>query len=309
MSQERGPGASTFLPNPLEGLPSPPGAPDSLYERSTDFERAAVQLDDIGRQLATLLLQAPSAWEGDAARTFHQTMSERPGIYRRVAAGYRKASSAISGYASALEHAQTTHAASRGLCDADAFRQQGLFSADPTYQFDLFSPDRIRARRQLEAALERLRASTARAAGVLRTLESTLTGRPPVKPEICRGRGESTMQAGDELREKGTDDLRALWELHRLVTPAQAEAAWKQSWEEFADEVDRALTNPLRYLGDEAYATANVEEFQAGNDARAFAGLGYNLLMRGPMKLGRWISPDGRRRDDHTDAKKETTDK
>ena len=75
------------------------------------------------------------------------------------------------------------------------------------------------------------------------------------------------------------------------------------------DEVDRALTNPLRYLGDEAYATANVEEFQAGNDARAFAGLGYNLLMRGPMKLGRWISPDGRRRDDHTDAKKETTDK
>jgi len=67
--------------------------------------------------------------------------------------------------------------------------------------------------------------------------------------------------------------------------------------------VDRALTNPLRYLGDEAYATANVEEFQAGNDARAFAGLGYNLLMRGPMKLGRWISPDGRRRDDHTDAK------
>lgn len=295
MSEERGPSPSMSLPDALAGLRRPSGTPDSLYQRCKDFTKAAAQLDDVGDDFARLLHKVPGPWKGTSQAEFSQVMGGRPGNYRKAAAGYRKAGIAVKEYASALENAQQTWDASRQLADADWHRQiPGALATPP----DPFSPDRVRARKQVEAALERLRGTTLRSIGVLKALEATLGPRSRVKPEIARGRGAAMMQAWDELYEKGRADWDEVWDLHRLVMPGQAKDAWKEKWNSYFDDKERACTDPVRHAGDEAYDYANVEEFQAGNDARAWAGVAYNAS-GGLWKIGKQlISPDGKGKHD-----------
>lgn len=277
------------LPDALVGLQKPTGVPDMLYQRSKDFANATAQLDDICDDFARLLMKVPGPWRGTSQNEFNQVMSGRPGNYRRAAAGYRKAGIVLKEYASALEHAQQTWDASRRLADADWHRQIPGTPATPP---DPFSPDRVRARSQVEAAMTRLRGATLRCGGVLKALEATLGPRSRVMPEIARGRGAAVMQAGDELYEKARADWDDLWDLHRLVTPGQAKDAWKERGKAYADEKYRACADPAGYAGDQAYNYANIEEFQAGNDARAWAGLAYNVS-GGWWKLGKTlIFPD-----------------
>jgi len=301
MSQDKGPSPSMALPDPLHGLQNPPGRPGHLHDMSKEFFRAAEQLDDIGGDLHSLLREVRGPWEGAAEHAFLEVVSVLPRSYRNVAAGYRKAGGALKDYATALENAQQTYIASRRLADADQARQLGLLRDDPARALDLFSPDRIRARRQIEAALERLGGSTVRAHGVLKALESTLARRSPVKPEIYRGKRESMMQASREVLDKEIEDLQTLWELRRLVMPGQARDAWKQTLQENEEGFDRLRQNPLKYVADEAYAFSNMEELMAGNHARWGAGFAYNAVTRHGSKALKLITPDKKRRDDDPD--------
>ncbi len=299
MSQEAGRlNQSPSLPDSLTGLDRPSGNPDSLYEMGKDFGRAAGELDAIDRDEYRLLLEVHGPWEGVAAKGFVATMTQRQAAYSDVAAGYRTAAGAVKDYASALENAQNTYAASRALNDNDYHRQTSLRSKNPAYSYDLFSADRVRARSQLEAALERLRGATVRTTGMLKALESTMGKRPPVLPDIYRGKGSSFMQAGDEVGQKIGEDVQAACNTYRLVQPGQAKDAWRQALDEYLADRARFARNPVTYVGDELYSVANIEEFQAGNYARGLAGAGYNVVTRGPSKLMRLFSPDGKRKQD-----------
>lgn len=302
MSQDKGPSSASSLPDALAGLQRPSGSPERLYGRSNDFSRAAAQLDDIGGDLSRLLLQIHGPWLGDAEGTFSGVINPRAATYRVVAGGYRKAAAALKDYASALENAQHTYDSSRRLADSDASRQSVLDTHNGAYQWDPFSPDRVRARSHFEAALQGLHQATVRANAVLKTLEATIgPRRSGAKPEIFRGRGSSARQFWDELWEKGSEDARGLWELNRLWLPGEAKPAWKEKIKEYVDDKERACTDPVRYAGDEAYDYGNGEEFEAGNDARWLAGLLYNVV-GGPRKLA-WslIKPDGKHK--HHDKK------
>lgn len=291
------------LPDALAGLPRPAGYPDPLYERSKDFANAANQLDDIADEFARLLLQVPGPWAGTSQSEFTQVMSGRPANYRSIAAGYRKAGVALKEYASALEHAQQTWDASRRLAEADWHRQIPGAGLPP----DPFSPDRVRARSQVEAALERLRGTTKRTFGVLSALEATLGPRRGASPEIARGRRAAVMQGLDEIGGKARADWDTLWGQHRLFLPSTAKQAWKDKIKAWADDEYRRCSDPAGYAGDEFYEFANADEFQAGNDARAWAGLAYNYA-GGWFKLFKKLAiPEAKKPDDEKkdDEKKE----
>lgn len=294
MSQERGQSPSMSLPDALAGLQRPGGTPDTLDLRSNDFSHAANQLDGICDDLTRLLRKVPGPWTGSSQAEFNQVMSGHPERFRTTAGGYRKAAGAIKVYASALEHAQQTWDASRRLADADWHRQMPPKDGVPP---DPFSPDRVRARKQVESALERLRETTQRSRSVLSALENRLGSRPPHPPEIARGRGAAVMQALDEVYEMGRADWDALWELHKLYLPSTAVEAWEKRARAWADEFNRSCSDPVSYVGDMLYEYANADEFRSGNDARAVAGLIYNIS-GGPWKfLKRLALPEDRGKD------------
>lgn len=284
------------LPDALAGLPKPGGTPDSLYQRCKDFTNAAAQLDDICDDFAKLLEQVPRPWAGTSQSEFSQVMSGRPRNYRKIAAGYRKAGLAVNEYASALEHAQQTWEASRQLADADWHRQ--IPSRDGTPP-DPFSPDRVRARKQVEAAMERLRATTRRSHGVLKALEDTLDGsRSPNLPEIARGRRAAMMQAGDKVYDMGRADWDALWELHKLYLPSTAAEAWKQRFLAYVDESYRLCSDPVSYFRDMLYEYFSIDEFQSGNDARAWAGVAYSFSGGGWKFVKKVMLPEDKSKND-----------
>jgi len=297
VSEERGQAPSMSLPDALAGLHRPSGTPDTLYERSKDFSKAAAQLDDICGDFVKLLLRVPGPWTGTSQSEFTQVMTGKPGNYRDIAAGYRKAGLTLKAYASALEHAQQAWDSSRQLADADWHRQIGHGIATPP---DPFSPDRIRARRQVEVALAKLRAAAAHTRSVLSSLEFTMGKRPPVKPEIDRGRVAAAFQAWDEVWGMAKHDAKDIWDLHRLFVRSQAKDAWKQKWEDFYSDKTGACSDPAGYIKENTYDAANGDEFLAGNDARWLAGLAYNAV--GPRKYLDLLKPS-RKPDEETKDK------
>ncbi len=289
MSQEKGDlSRPSHLPPVLRGLTEPPGDPAALYEAGRDYLRAAAQLDDIDRDELRLLQQVHGPWEGAAEKGFLDQMRRRLAGFAGIAAGYRKAAGALKDYAAALENAQNAFRTARQLDSADHFRQMGLASHDPAYVFDLFSANRVRARSQVEAALERLRGANLRTTAVLKGLESTLGKRPPVKPDIYRSRGESMMQAGNEVKDSVNEDMAAICGTIDYVRPGHAKEAWNELW----DDQIRRSTDPAGYVGDELYDFFNVEEFQADNISRGVAGVAYNVLVGWRLKPFRLINPE-----------------
>ncbi|MGB9377784.1 MAG: WXG100 family type VII secretion target [Mycobacteriales bacterium] len=315
MSTEIGRRPPESLPDVLQGLPRPAGHPHTLFAMSADFSHAAAELERIRTDLFALLLQVHGPWEGDALEAFHGLMSTVPGRYHFTAEGYRKAAAALKDYAGSLEQAQRAWEAAERIGRTDAGRQAALRALDPAYQWDLFSADRVRARGMVEAALQRLHSSTLRTGGVLRSLESTLPGRAPVKPDIFRGRGTSFLQGLDEVRDLGMADLRDIWQMHELVVPWQAPSAWRDTVDSYYDDAAGACSDPSDYMRDSIYDYVDGEEFQAGNDARGLAGLAYNVaggprgLILDAFKAGRWQRRHGRGPRDRTEPDKGTEPK
>lgn len=265
------------LPDPLARLDRPGGDPAALRRRCRDFRAAAGELANVGSAVAVRIGGVATNWRGEGADSFVHRSATLPRSYAHVVQVYRQAAGVVEVYAAALADAQHTFDRARALVTADNRRQEAVLRAHPDAVADLLSVDRIRARRMLEHSLERLHASGTRAGAVLRALEAEDGPRPPVLPEIYRGPASSGRQALDELHDKGAQALADLWFTLQILDPRHTRDTAGQMLRNALAERKRYYDNPIAYLGAEAYDTLNLDELEAGNDARWAAGLAFEL--------------------------------
>lgn len=273
------------LDDPLAGLVRPAGDPAAVRSRCSDFRAAAGELEDIGRLLEAYRRGVGAHWHGEGAWAFMFRSATLPRSYAHWAGVYRAAAAALDGYAGALAEAQRTFDQARGLVVTDDRRQWAILARDPEAVADLLAVDRVRARRMVEAAADRLQVSTRHTKGVVQGLEGKLGKRPPVLPEVVRGPASFRRQAFDEAHDKGAADLADIWATLPILNPTRSAGVAEAMVASTVDEISRLTANPLDYAGSELSDTLDIEELQAGNDARWIGGMTYGLLTRIPGKV------------------------
>lgn len=224
-------------------------------------------------------------WRGDGAAAFVNRSATLPRSYAHVAGVYRTAAGALDSYAGVLEEAQRTFDQAQAMVAADNRRQQASMARDPAAVADLLSVDRVRARRMLQVALDRLQVSNRHTSAVLRGLESQDGHRPTVLPEIYRSQADSRRQGLDEIRHKGVADLDGLWAALQIFRPSKTVGVAQGTLLSTADELEGLVSNPVTYVGSDLYDALDIKELQAGNDARFAGGLAYALIMPVPRKV------------------------
>lgn len=273
------------LDDPLAGLVRPAGDPAAVRRRCADFRSAAVQLEDIGRLMEAYRGGVAAHWHGDGAWAFIARSATLPRSYAHWAGVYGAAAGALDGYAGALAEAQHTYDQARSLVAADDRRQWAILAHDPDAVADLLAVDRVRARRLVGAALDRLQVSARHTMVVLQRFEGEQGKRPPVLPEVFRGPASFRRQALDEVHDKGLADLSDLWATAQLFNPGKSAGVADAMVRSTVDEIQRFSSSPLDYAGSELYDTLDIEELQAGNDARWVGGMAYGILTRLPGKV------------------------
>ncbi len=273
------------LDDPLAGLVRPAGDPAAVRSRCNDLRTAAVELEDIGRLMEAYRGGVAANWHGDGAWAFMVRSATLPRSYAHWGSVHRAAAAALNAYAGALADAQRTFDLARSLVAADDRRQLAIMVRDLEAVADPLAVDRVRARRLVDTSLDRLQVSTRRTMVVLQRFEAEQGRRPPVLPEIFRGPASFRRQALDEVHDTGAADLADLWATLQILNPTKSAGVADAMVRSTIDEIQRFSSSPLDYAGSELYDALDLEELQAGNDARWIGGMAYGLLTRMPGKV------------------------
>jgi uncharacterized protein YukE len=119
-----GPGpAATAFPDP------PTGSPGEVGSIARALSQASEDLDHAGAGMRAASATLAQDWQGYAAQAYHACSDGLTSVAQGGAASFRECAEAVSGYARALDHAQSEIRRLRGLYDAEMAAQANAATA------------------------------------------------------------------------------------------------------------------------------------------------------------------------------------
>src|SRR6202035_1084994 len=110
-------GGGVAFPNP------PTGSPGEITAIARSLSSAADDLERVGGGLRGASATLAQDWQGYAANAYHASSEGLATVAHGGAASFRDCAQALSGYSSALDHAQSEIHRLRGLYDAEVAAQ------------------------------------------------------------------------------------------------------------------------------------------------------------------------------------------